>query len=289
MEQRNIRLEGADGRPFLMDVFSPEGEHPRGAPEEGHHGLVVFCHGFKGFKDWGCWDLLARAFVEEGYAFAKLNWSHNGTTVDDPLNFADLEAFGHNNFSKELEDLERALDWILAGDQLEAHHIDPDNVTLIGHSRGGATVLFKAVEDERVTRVVTWAGVGSLKSYFRAEEVDEWRAAGVHYIDNARTGQRMPLYFQLHEDIANNPERLDLERTLRRLTQPYLVVHGSLDQTVDYAAALHLYENTQNSQLETVMGGDHAFGGKHPWESDELPIDMEVAFKRTVAFIESPV
>ncbi|WP_435524823.1 hypothetical protein [Chryseobacterium indoltheticum] len=35
----------------------------------------------------------------------KFNFSHNGTTVEDPENFADLEAFGNNNYSKELSDL----------------------------------------------------------------------------------------------------------------------------------------------------------------------------------------
>ncbi len=274
---RNVRLQGADGRPFLLDVYRPA--------EGPHHGLVLFCHGFKGFKDWGCWDLVARAFAREGHVFCKMNFSHNGTTVDDPLNFADLEAFGHNNFTRELEDLERALDWLLAGDQLQAYGIDPDRVTLIGHSRGGATVLLKAHEDERVTRVVTWAGVADLENYRRPDLVDEWRAAGVRYIDNARTGQRMPLYFQLHEDLERHAERLNLERALRELTQPYLVVHGSLDAVVPYAAALHVYENSHNSQLETIMGGDHAFGGQHPWASDELPHDMEVAVKRTLAFL----
>jgi alpha/beta superfamily hydrolase len=63
------------------------------------------------------------------------------------------------------------------------------------------------------------------------------------------------------------------------------VVHGSLDAVVPYAAALHVYENSHNSQLETIMGGDHAFGGQHPWASDELPHDMEVAVKRTLAFL----
>ena len=277
IEQRNISLTGADGRPFLLDVFAPDA-----GP---HHPLVIFQHGFKGFKDWGCWDQVARAFAEGGFAFIKFNASHNGTTVDDPMNFADLEAFGQNNFSKELDDLQAVLDWALAGDQLHAYGIDPNRVALIGHSRGGASVLLKAHEDERVSRVVTWAGVGNLKSYFREDAVEAWRAAGVHYIDNSRTGQRMPLYFQLHEDLVDNAERLDLEAALREMTQPYFVVHGSLDPTVPYAQALHLYENTHNSTLETIMGGDHSFGGKHPWTENQLPDDLALVVKRTMGFL----
>ncbi len=35
-------------------------------------GLVVFAHGYKGFKDWGAWHLVAQAFAEAGFDFLKL-------------------------------------------------------------------------------------------------------------------------------------------------------------------------------------------------------------------------
>ena len=37
--------------------------------------------------------------------FVKFNFSHNGTTLESPSDFKDLESFGNNNFSKELYDL----------------------------------------------------------------------------------------------------------------------------------------------------------------------------------------
>ena len=37
---------------------------------------------------------MAEAFAKAGYFFVKFNFSHNGTTIDDPDNFGDLEAFG---------------------------------------------------------------------------------------------------------------------------------------------------------------------------------------------------
>ena len=40
--------------------------------------LVIFCHGYKGFKDWGPWHLVAKAFAEAGFFFLKFNFSHNG-------------------------------------------------------------------------------------------------------------------------------------------------------------------------------------------------------------------
>ena len=39
--------------------------------------IIIFCHGYKGFKDWGAWNLMANAFVEAGFCFIKFNFSHN--------------------------------------------------------------------------------------------------------------------------------------------------------------------------------------------------------------------
>ena len=39
--------------------------------------LIIFCHGFKGFKDWGPWNLVAEHFAKAGFFFIKFNFSHN--------------------------------------------------------------------------------------------------------------------------------------------------------------------------------------------------------------------
>ena len=95
--QKNIALNGSANRKFLLDVFYLQNGEKKP--------VVIFCHGFKGFKDWGHFNLVGERFAEEGCVFVKFNFSHNGTTPEDPLNFTDLKAFGNNNFSKELEDL----------------------------------------------------------------------------------------------------------------------------------------------------------------------------------------
>ncbi|RZK32728.1 MAG: dienelactone hydrolase, partial [Hymenobacter sp.] len=56
--------------------------------------VIVFVHGFKGFKDWGHFPLLARFFAEQGFVFIKLNLSHNGVVVGGTGDLEDLEAFG---------------------------------------------------------------------------------------------------------------------------------------------------------------------------------------------------
>jgi predicted alpha/beta-hydrolase family hydrolase len=77
---RNIPLKGADDRPFLLDFYC-NSTNPKAT--------VFFVHGFKGFKDWGMWDAIARHFAEAGFLFVKFNLSHNGTTIERPSHFDD--------------------------------------------------------------------------------------------------------------------------------------------------------------------------------------------------------
>ena len=74
--------------------------------------IIIFCHGFKGFKNWGHFDLITDAFAHTDFVFVKFNFSMNGTTEEQPTDFADLEAFGNNNFETELNELGNIIDHV---------------------------------------------------------------------------------------------------------------------------------------------------------------------------------
>ena len=76
--------------------------------------LILFIHGFKGFKDWGTFPEIARHFARNGYVFAKMNMSHNGVTPEYPIDFVDLNAFSDNTFTLELEDIDQAVSFLLS-------------------------------------------------------------------------------------------------------------------------------------------------------------------------------
>ena len=191
--KKNIVLEGQHNKPILTDVFYIENSKPKP--------IVVFCHGYKGFKDWGAWDLMAEAFAAEGYFFIKFNFSHNGGTVEQPIDFPDLEAFGNNNYTKELDDLQTVIDWI-SENNTYLKEVDRSNISLIGHSRGGGIVTIKAEEDEKIKKVISLAGVCDYgKRTATAGDLEQWRKDGVKYVLNGRTKQKMPHYFQFYKDF----------------------------------------------------------------------------------------
>ena len=247
--------------------------------------VVIFSHGFKGFKDWGAWDLVAEKFAESSMVFIKFNFSHNGTTLDDPLNFGDLDAFGNNNFTRELNDLGGVIDWVQTKMQASLT-IPPDleKIYLIGHSRGGGITLLKAAEDRRVKKIALWASVSNLLRNPSETFVANWKKEGVTYILNGRTKQNMPLYWQLYEDFQSNAARLDVETAARRLEVPVLIAHGTNDPAVPVSDAKNLNKWCKNARLLLIENANHVFGARHPFVNDELPPDAAQLVSESIRF-----
>ncbi|WP_108867755.1 alpha/beta hydrolase family protein [Aquimarina aquimarini] len=273
----NIYIEGKHNKPILADVFYLENELQKP--------IVIFCHGYKGFKDWGAWDLVANSFANAGFFFVKFNFSHNGGTAKQPIDFPDLEAFANNNYNKELDDLETVIDWVTSSDFEYNKEIITSNITLIGHSRGGGIVTIKAVEDTRVTKLITWAGVSDYKNRFpKGKAFDEWRENKVMYVENGRTQQRMPHYFQFYTSFIEDEERLTIAKAVTKIKIPYLIVHGTDDPTVDVEEGKKINSWNRDSELFLVEGSDHIFGARHPWQKKNLPKYLDVIVQKSINF-----
>src|SRR5690554_1374664 len=164
MKLTNQIFKGANGRESLIDFQEPN--------DYEYENLVVFIHGYKGYKDWGAWNLVQSYFVN-GMAFCKFNMSHNGGTTDEPIDFPDLEAFSLNRYSYELADVKHVLDWLS-----EKVELTNKRVHLIGHSRGGGIAIL-AANDVRVSSVITWASICDIAGRFPEDEtLNKWKERG---------------------------------------------------------------------------------------------------------------
>ncbi len=276
---RNVEIEGSRERPVLLDIyFKKDG---RAKP------VVVFLHGFKGFKDWGHFDLMARKYAENGFVFIKYNSSYNGTTRENPGELSDFEAFGHNNLSTEANDLGLVIDYALQpGLPVPAEETEQSGVYLLGHSRGGGIVIVKAAEDPRVKKLATLASIHDFTAFWDEETMKKFKEDGVIYILNSRTGDELPIYYQMAEDYLANEARLNLPQAARRLVQPWLIVHGDEDETVPLQAARYLHQLNPASELMILPGADHSFGGSHPWAEQSLPEYAEKATEAIAHFFK---
>lgn len=275
---KNMLLPRPHGFPVVLDIFVDEGAAAKP--------VLIYAHGFNGFKDWGGMDRIAEAFADAGFAFVKFNFSHNGTSAAQPEEFVQPEAYGLNTYTKELDDLGAVLDWMCDAENPFAAHLDASRIGLIGHSRGGGIVLLKAAEDARVKAVTTWASVAECRTPWGSwpeEKLRAWKEAGVEYITNSRTGQRLPLYYTLHENFLQNRERLDIERAARSLHIPLLIAHGISDTSVpvEKAQLLHSWKPDAETLL---LDTDHVFGRKHPWGDEDFPPATKDVVARTQEF-----
>ncbi|KXH79607.1 alpha/beta hydrolase family protein [Chryseobacterium kwangjuense] len=269
----NIQVKNPETRDFLADACYPE--------TSGKLPLVIFVHGYKGYKDWGAWNLIAEKMAAAGFFFVKFNFSHNGTTVEDPHQFGDLEAFGNNNYSKELSDLGVVIDHFV-----KDPHVDDQKIILIGHSRGGGISIIKTYEDERINGLITLASVDTLERFPKDKALENWKEEGVYYVLNGRTKQEMPHYYQFYEDFEKDIHRFDVERATEMAKAYVLIVHGTHDESVSVKNAEHLHILNPNSELFLVENADHTFGSKEPWTEKELPHSLDIVTKKCIDFIK---
>ncbi|MEO6356903.1 MAG: alpha/beta fold hydrolase [Ferruginibacter sp.] len=276
---KNICLYTKDNHTITLDIFFEE--------DKAQKPVVIYAHGFNGFKDWGNFDLIAEKFARQGLVFIKFNFSHNGTTPAHPEEFADLEAFGNNNYSTELNDLTGVVEWTSSTNNPYREAIDSNRIYLIGHSMGGGIAILHAAKDERIKKLVTWASISQCKTpwgNWPPQQMEEWKQSGVQYYTNSRTKQQMPLYYQLYEDYCNNMAALDIMKAMQQLAIPILICHGTADAAVPVENALLLIRCQPAAQLFTVAS-DHVFGRKHPWTEKELPGAMEAVVNASMQFL----
>ncbi len=246
------------------------------------HTPVVFVHGFKGFKDWGPFNVISEQFAAQGCCFIKLNLSHNGTTLDAPTDFSDLDAFSKNNFSIELDDIGVLIDFLLRDDF--PIRLAKDKLSIIGHSRGGGLAILKTKEDQRIRKLTTWAALTDIRATWRAADLEDWKKTQTIYIDNSRTQQKMPMHYQIVEDFLRNEARLDIPQAIGHIAIPFLAFHGDSDATLPIQMAQLIPNRNKNAQLIVVSNSNHTFEATHPFEGP-LPANLKKVVHSTLDFI----
>ncbi|UKT64355.1 alpha/beta hydrolase family protein [Pedobacter mucosus] len=255
--QSEFSLSGADGKLIIGDITFDE-KNP-------NMPIVLFIHGFKGYKDWGAHNLVARYFVSNGYRYIKFNLSHSGVPADNPIGVTDMETFASNTFSKELFDVNAVLDYIGKAYGAETE------INVIGHSRGGGLAIIEVANDLRINKLITWSSISSFDSLWKKEQETEWKEKGKIYITNARTKEQMPLNVALLEDFEENADALNILEAAKKINIPWLIVQGDDDVNVPFEHAQKLANTNLGSRLVKIEGANHVYGASQPYNNETLP------------------
>lgn len=265
---KNELFYGANDKASLYDLETPKNWNGE---------LIIFLHGYMGYKDWGCWNLVQSYFVENKYGFLKYNVSHNGGTVTNPIDFDDLDSFSNNSYSKEILDFEAIIKLI------ENKFDKVPEIHLIGHSRGGGIALLQS-NNKSISKICSWAGIASTDRFPTGDLLQKWKEDGVRYGNNGRTKQRMPHNYSQYEDYLANIDRLDIEAHCKSSTVKTLIVHGDNDVSVNISEGETLSQ-WLNTDLKTIKNTQHTFDSAQPWKEELMPEALQEVCQITLNFL----
>jgi pimeloyl-ACP methyl ester carboxylesterase len=280
-EAMAFQYEVAQGRIVRGDVHLARS----GKPEA----TVLVVHGFKGFKDWGMFPYVAER-LSAAFDVVRFNLSRNGVGAS-LTEFDELEQFGRQTFTGDLEDIQDLMARVRAGtlplgEGQQQRQPSPERIVLLGHSRGGGEAMVLALDmPNALDGVIAWNGSTRFETMFGDAALRAMREEGLAYIDNARTKQRMPLERVIADDLEANAERFDIVGRISSLEAPLALIQGTEDYRNLQQGSERLTEANPYIPWIRIPGGDHTFGAKHPWQGTTEP--LEAAIDATVVTIRN--
>ena len=272
MIHKRYQVQNDAGENMAVDLRFSEGTRDAAT--------IIVLHGFKGFKDWGFFPDLGSRLISSGYATVTFNFSRSGIGLN-PDTFSELDKFAENTYSHERSDVKSIVRAIQEGN-IGKNAIDPEQLGILGHSRGGAVAILSALDlEDQFKAIVTWASVSNLYRYSE-EQIDQWKKQGYIEMENTRTKQMMRMNKTFWDDLSKNKKEFDLITRIEDLEIPSLFIHGRDDTSVPCAESEELYENcgAYQKRLELIEETGHTFGMRHPMEDTVTP-EYELAVSLT--------
>lgn len=256
-------IPGYDGQPILGNTHRPQGG------QDAAIGVLLICHGFKGYKDYGFFPQLAQAAsaaVPHALIAHRFNFSHSGMT-NRIETFEEPDLFERDTWRKQSSDLRTVIAAVRSG-ELAGQGLP---IVVFGHSRGGVTALLTAGEpgvNQLLAAVVT-AAAPSACSRLDSGQVEMLRRVGRLPSPSSRTGQTLHVGRIWQDEIDADPTWHDPCRAIAAINRPVLLIHGSDDTTVPLDEARELYRAQPDARLLVIDGAGHTFNTPNP-----LPLDL---------------
>lgn len=229
MNYKKIKFSNSEGLELSGFLELPLNRHP--------HSFVLFAHCFTCNKNYFAVKNIARALSAQGYGVLRFDFSGLGESDGE---------FADTTFSGNVEDL------ISAAEYLTENYQAPE--MLIGHSLGGAAVIFAAEKLASVKSVVTIGAPSSpvhVKNLLKSnlEEIEEKGFAEVN------VGGRN---FTIKQDFLEDINTHNLNDFARDLKKAFLIMHSPQDSVVEISNAESLYKSVKHPKsFVSLDGADH--------------------------------
>lgn len=260
-------VQSNENLPIYYDLYTPVTTKTRA------FSIILFLHGFKGFKDWGAFPDACEYLARQGFCVVSFNLSKNGVGKS-MLDFDEPELFRKQTLSSDLDDVGCVIKHLKKGgvksDQVT---MNTDKIGIIGHSRGGHTAVAAAAEYSGIQCLVTWSAVSNYNKRWSKEMVNDWNKKGFTEIINGRTGESLPIDKIVYEDAIENADRLMAIKRVSELHIPVMFAAGKDDEAVSPTESKKLFRACPSDDKELLLidGTGHTFGTSHPFEDEDLP------------------
>lgn len=229
MNFEKINFKNAQGYELSGRLELPANRHP--------HNYAVFAHCFTCSKNFSATKNISRALTTAGYGVLRFDFTGLGDSDGD---------FADTNFSGNVEDLLAAIDF------LKTNYKAP--TLLIGHSLGGAAVIFASAKANSIKAVAT-IGAPSDTKHVRHLFGDQFNAITEN---GEATVQLSGRPFKIKEQFLRDINEQHVTNTLKSLRKPILIAHSPQDDTVGITHAEKLYHAAVHPKsFISLDGADH--------------------------------
>lgn len=219
----DIQFGEADGQPLLLDLFAPQSPPDRPRP------AMIWLHG-------GGWFLGTRRGSLET-AMCALLASEGFVAVS-----AEYRLSGEATFPAQIHDVKAAIRWLRAN--AGSYGIDPDHIGIGGASAGGGLASLAGLTGD-LPELEGDAGSPSYSSRIQAVVVASSPSDFLRPGGEMRNDTDGPVPQLFGGTIATKRDLMRLGSPITHVgpgTPPFLIAHGTLDETVPFEQGQWLYE-----------------------------------------------
>jgi len=204
---------------------------------------AIFAHCFTCSKNLTAVRNIARSLTNRGFGVLRFDFTGLGDSEG---------SFAKTNFSTNINDI------FAAADFLNSEYSAPK--LLIGHSLGGAAVLFAGKEIESVEAIATIGapfGPGHIKHMFE-NQIDQIESEG------SATVQIGGRPFEVQKQFLEDIEKADTKAVLKELRKAILILHSPQDRIVHVDNASKIYSQAHHPKsFISLDGADHLLTDKN--------------------------
>ena len=235
MNLQKVIFKNKEGQSLVGRLELPVNQHP--------HNFAIFAHCFTCNKNLAAVRNIGKALTSNGFGVLRFDFTGLGESEGD---------FGDTNFSGNVEDL------IAAADYLNDNYSAP--TLLIGHSLGGAAVIYAAAQVNSVKAVATIGAPSSPQhvQHLLQSSLDEIKKNGKAIVN--LSGRDFTIKKQFLDDLEQN----SLSETVKNLRKPILIMHSPQDITVGIKNAEEIYRAAHHPKsFISLDGADHLLMNKN--------------------------